>query len=72
MSEKLKNLRRTVYLNLDPLSKGDNGLSKINVVIIAIIFLAVLTTIIETESSIRERVPNLFLGLNIFYMVVFS
>lgn len=72
VSEKLKNLRRIVYLNLDPLSKGKNGLSKINVVIIAVIFLAVVTTIIETESSIRERVPNLFLGLNIFYMVVFS
>lgn len=68
----LKKFRRQLYLCLDPLANEEKGLSKINLIIGILIFFAVITTIIETESTIRNQIPKVFLGLNIFFMIIFS
>lgn len=69
---RLKNLRKPIFLSLNPLASSKKGLSTTNRVLTCIIILAVSTTILETEIAIRETIPKVFLILNIFFITIFS
>ena len=72
MDQIIKNsFRYQVYEQLDPTAKT-NGLSVLNKIIIAIIFLAVIVAILETESTIRSLSPSLFIYAEWFFAVLFS
>ncbi|WP_235263512.1 ion transporter [Nitrincola sp. A-D6] len=66
-----QSFRYQVYEQLDPTAKA-NGLSRVNKVIIVMIFVAVIVAILETESTVRDLSPGLFIYAEWLFAALFS
>jgi voltage-gated potassium channel len=67
----MKITRATLYQQLTPEARLQTGLSMINRIICALILLASLTAILETEPALRALSPHLFPTLEAVFVVIF-
>ncbi|WP_292257933.1 ion transporter [Marinospirillum sp.] len=65
-------MKRYLYRQLEPAAWMEKGLSPANKVIFFLILLASLTAILETEITIREANPSIFVWLEAAFVLVFS
>jgi voltage-gated potassium channel len=65
-------MRRWLYEQLDPAARTEGGLSPINRVVMAVIFVAVTVSVLETESTIVSRSPELFIVIDTIFGSLFT
>ncbi|MBZ5487281.1 potassium channel family protein [Halomonas aquamarina] len=64
--------RARLYQQLAPEAREQIGLSVVNRIICALILLASLTAILETEPTLRDRTPGLFMALETLFVALFT
>ncbi|MDC8803190.1 ion transporter [Halomonas pacifica] len=65
-------LRSRLHRQLSPQAWRGAGLSPVNKVVCALILLASLVAVVETEPTIRRVAPGIFRGIEIVFVVIFS
>jgi voltage-gated potassium channel len=65
-------VRRWLYKQFDPAARTEGGLSPINRVVMAVIFVAVTVSVLETESTIVSRSPELYIVIDTIFGSLFT
>lgn len=64
--------RARLFRQLHPLAWSKKGLSPANRLILTIVLLSIVSAVLESETEIRNAVPELFATLNVVFAVAFA